>query len=87
MMRKSVVEVMEEVLASYQPGSRISYQALERLIRVHTPIWQGFKIRDLIRSLEARRVIEHDGENLGMLILWPDKVNTKEEGKNQCGPA
>jgi hypothetical protein len=83
MPRKSAIERMEEALSTYQPGSRISYQALERLIRVHTSLWQGFKIRDLIRSLEARRIIEHDGENPGMLILWPDKVNTKEEGKNQ----
>jgi len=82
MPRKSVVEVMEEVLSTYQPGSRISHQALERLIRVHTPIWQGFKIRDLVRSLEARRVIEHDGENPGMLVLWPDKAHAKEEGKS-----
>jgi hypothetical protein len=83
MPRKSVVERMEEVLASYKPGARVSLGALEFLIRANTSIWQGFKIRDLIRSLEARRVIEYDGDNPGMLILWPDKVNNQAEAEDK----
>jgi hypothetical protein len=81
MPKKSVVEKIEEVLAQYQPGARFSHEGLEKLIRVNTPIWQGFKIRDLIRSLEARRAIGLDVQNPGHWVVWPDKVNPGKEAE------
>jgi hypothetical protein len=81
MPRKSVVERMEEILGNYQPGAKFSHEGLEKLIRTYTPLWQGFKIRDLIRSLEARRAIELDIENPGHWVVWPDRVNKKEEAE------
>jgi len=78
MGRKSWVVVVEEALKQFPPGSVLSYEALERIIRCNTNLWQRFKIRELLRSLEAKEVLRSDTDRPGMYIMWP-RAHEREE--------
>ena len=78
MPRKSWVEVMEEALRRFPPGSVVSWECLEQAVRANTHLWQRFKIRELLKTLQARRVFEPDPERPGMYVMWPDKVGEND---------
>jgi hypothetical protein len=72
-MMKSNVDKVEEALMAYPPGSRISFDELERVVRSRTGLYLRYKIQGIIKSLVARGTIDlNEGDTL---TLWPKKLN------------
>jgi len=78
MPRKSLIDLVEEELRQFPPGSTVSWEALERVIRATAKLWQAYRIREVAKTLQARRVFEPDPERPGMYVMWPDKVGEND---------
>jgi len=75
MPRKTLVDLAEEGLRQFPPGSAISWELLDRTIRAATKLWQAYRVREIIKTLEARGVLRPDTDRPGMYVMWPNKVN------------